>query len=274
MRNAVGTVDTVLLLGGRSEIGLTIVERLVRDGARKVVLAARPAPSEEGEHGAADIEEDGGPESQGIEKKAAERLLSLGASAVHTIDFDAARPDTHADAVAEAVKLVGDLDAVIDAFGVLGEQAVFDTDPVAAADAATANFTGHVSAGIAVAARLKEQGHGTFVVISSVAGVRVRRANFVYGAAKAGLDGFAQGLGDSLHGTGARVMIVRPGYVPTRMSAHVSSAPFPATARQVAEAVAEGLRKGSCVVWVPRKLQLLFAGLRVLPRPVWRRLPR
>ncbi|CAM3707650.1 decaprenylphospho-beta-D-erythro-pentofuranosid-2 -ulose 2-reductase [Nocardiopsis rhodophaea] len=271
MRNAVGTVDSVLLLGGRSEIGLTVVERLVRDGARRVVLAARPARGGEGHGGDAGT---GQARDRGGAEETAERFLALGASAVHTIDFDAARPDTHADVVDEAVKLVGDLDVVIDAFGVLGEQAVFDTDPVAAADAATANFTGHVSAGIAVAARLKEQGHGTIVVISSVAGVRVRRANYVYGAAKAGLDGFAQGLGDALHGTGARVMVVRPGYVPTRMSAHVPSAPFPATARQVAEAVADGLRKGSAVVWVPRKLRLVFAGLRVLPRPVWRRLAR
>lgn len=192
MRNAVGAVDTVLLLGGRSEIGLTIVERLVRDGARRVVLAARPAP--EGEKEAAG-------ETRAARDGAAERLLSLGATAVHTIDFDAAAPDTHAGVVAEAVKLVGDLDVVVDAFGVLGEHSAFDADPVAAAEAATANFTGHVSTGIAVAARLREQGHGTFVVISSVAGVRVRRANFVYGAAKAGLDGFAQGLGDALHGT-------------------------------------------------------------------------
>src|SRR5690606_26724945 len=147
-------------------------------------------------------------------------------------------------------------------------------DPAAAAAAAAATFTGHVSADLAVAARLREQGHGTLVVLSSVAGVRVRRANFVYGAAKAGLDGLAQGLGDALHGTGARVMVVRPGYVPTKMSAHVSAAPFPASAREVADAVAAGLRRGSETVWVPGVLRYVFAGMRVLPRAGWRRLPR
>ncbi|MDA8371274.1 MAG: decaprenylphospho-beta-D-erythro-pentofuranosid-2-ulose 2-reductase [Nocardiopsaceae bacterium] len=256
MRNAVGAVDSVLLLGGRSEIGLAIVERLVRDGARKVVLAAR------------------GAEEPDRITASAERLRAAGAAEVRPLDFDAARPGTHADVIDAAAKLVGDLDIVIDAFGVLGEQTVFEADPVAAADAATATFTGHVSAGLAVAARLKEQGHGILVVLSSVAGVRVRRANFVYGAAKAGLDGFAQGLGDALHETGARVMIVRPGYVPTQMSAHVSAAPFPATAEQVADAVAAGLRTGSEIVWVPRKLRFVFAGLRLLPRAVWRRMPR
>src|SRR5690606_3143479 len=184
MRNAVGAVDTVLLLGGRSEIGLAIAERLVRDGARRVVLAAREAAG-----------------GRGLAEEA-ERLRAAGAAEVHPVEFDAADTAGHEAVVAEAVKLAGDLDAVVDAFGVLGEQAAFEADPAAAAAAAAATFTGHVSADLAVAARLREQGHGTLVVLSSVAGVRVRRANFVYGAAKAGLDGLAQGLGDALHGTG------------------------------------------------------------------------
>ncbi|MDT0301656.1 decaprenylphospho-beta-D-erythro-pentofuranosid-2-ulose 2-reductase [Streptomonospora wellingtoniae] len=253
MRDAVGAVGSVLLLGGRSEIGAAVAERLVRGGARRVVLAAR------GDAGTGEV---------------ARRLRAAGADEVRWLEFDAARPDTHAAVVDGAVELLGDLDAVVDAFGVLGDQAAFEDDPAAAAEAAAANYTGHVSAGLAVARRLREQGHGTLVVLSSVAGVRVRRANFVYGSAKAGLDGFAQGLGDALHGTGARVLLVRPGYVPTRMSAHVAPAPFPATAGQVAEAVAEGLRTGAETVWVPRRLRLLFAGMRALPRPLWRRLPR
>ncbi len=270
MRNAVGAVDSVLLLGGRSEIGLAIVERLVRGGARRVVLAARDAAVSMLES----LPDRPGAESAGTVADARDLLLAAGATEVHPVDFDAAHPESHPDVVAAAVKLVGDLDVVVDAFGVLGEQATYDHDPIAAAGAATANYTGHVSTGIAVAAQLREQGHGTFVVLSSVAGVRVRRANFVYGSAKAGLDGFAQGLGDALHGTGARVMIVRPGYVTTRMSAHVEAAPFPATAPEVADAVAEGLRTGTQVLWVPRKLRFVFAGMRLLPRSMWRRLSR
>ncbi|GAB3453474.1 decaprenylphospho-beta-D-erythro-pentofuranosid-2 -ulose 2-reductase [Streptomonospora sediminis] len=256
MRNAVGAVDSVLLLGGRSEIGAAVAERLVRDGARRVVLAARGAVGSTGAAGTA------------------ERLRAAGAAEVHLLDFDGARPETHTGVVDTAAGLVGDLDAVVDAFGVLGDQAAFDADPVAAAEAAAATYTGHVSVGIAVARRLREQGHGTLVVLSSVAGVRVRRANFVYGSAKAGLDGFAQGLGDALHGSGARVLIVRPGYVRTQMSAHVPAAPLAATAEQVADAVAGGLRTGAETVWVPRRLRLVFAGMRALPRPLWRRLRR
>src|SRR6185295_13877080 len=107
---------------------------------------------------------------------------------------------------------VGDLDVVVMAFGVLGEQSAFEADPVAAAEAVTINYTGSVSVGLAVAAQLRKQGHGRLVVLSSVAGERVRKANFVYGSSKAGLDGFAQGLGDALAGTGASVLVVRPGF--------------------------------------------------------------
>jgi decaprenylphospho-beta-D-erythro-pentofuranosid-2-ulose 2-reductase len=252
MRNALGAVDTVLLLGGRSEIGLALVERLVRAGASRVMLATRggTAPAE-----------------------AIEALESLGAE-VHVAGFDAARPETHAALIEEAAAKLGDLDVVIPAFGVLGGQAVYDDDPVAAARDVAVNFGGHVSAGLAAARRLREQGHGTLVVLSSVAGVRVRKANFVYGSAKAGLDGFAQGLADSLHGSGARVVLVRPGFVIGRMTQGMTPAPMSVTAGQVADAVMDALRSGRGTVWVPARLRPAFALMRILPRAVWRRLPR
>src|SRR5690606_6909848 len=159
-------------------------------------------------------------------------------------------------------------------FGVLGDQTALAADPVAAAHSVTVNLTGHVSAGLAVAARLREQGRGTLVVLSSVAGVRVRRVNLVYGAAKAGLDGFARALDDALADSGARVLVVRPGYVRTRMSAHVAEAPLATTPQRVADAVAAALRRGARTVWVPRPLGALALALRLLPRPVWRRMSR
>ncbi|GLW95947.1 decaprenylphospho-beta-D-erythro-pentofuranosid-2-ulose 2-reductase [Microtetraspora sp. NBRC 16547] len=252
MRNALGSVDTVLLLGGRSEIGLAVVTRLVRDGASRVMLAAR---------GGTVPEED------------LARLRKLGAE-VRVADFDAARPETHQALIDAAAAELGDLDVVIPAFGVLGSQAVYDKDPEAAARDVAVNFGGHVSVGLAAARRLREQGHGTLVVLSSVAGVRVRRANFVYGSAKAGLDGFAQGLGDALHGSGARVLIVRPGFVIGRMTEGMTPAPMSVTVDAVADAVMEALRSRAPVVWVPAKLRTAFAVMRLLPRAIWRRMPR
>jgi decaprenylphospho-beta-D-erythro-pentofuranosid-2-ulose 2-reductase len=243
-------VDSVLLLGGRSEIGLAVVERLVRDGARRVVLAAR-----------------------GDAEATAVRLKDLGAE-VRTVEFDAATPETHGGVIDSAVEFAGDLDVVIAAFGVLGDQAAYEADPVSAARSVAVNLGGHVSAGLFAARRLREQGHGTLVVLSSVAGVRVRRANFVYGAAKAGLDGFAQGLGDALHGSGARVMVVRPGFVVGRMTAGLPAGPMSTTPGIVADAVVRGLREGRETIWAPGRLRPMFTVMRALPRAVWRRLPR
>ena len=130
---------------------------------------------------------------------------------------------------------------------------------------------GAVSSGLAVADHLRRQGHGTLVVLSSVAGERVRPENFVYGSTKAGLDAFAQGLGDSLVGTGASVLVVRPGFVRTAMTTHLDDGPMATTPEAVAADIVSGLRSGAHTVWSPAKLRYVFAVLRHLPRPVWRR---
>ncbi len=129
-----------------------------------------------------------------------------------------------------------------------------------------------MSAGLAVADQLRAQGHGTLVVLSSVAGVRVRKDNFVYGSTKAGLDGFAQGLGDALQGSGARVMVVRPGFVTTKMTEGLAPAPFSTDADSVAADIVTGLRRGSHTVWSPPVLRAVFGALQLVPRPLWRRL--
>lgn len=250
MRDAVGRVQSVLVLGGGSEIALAVLRRLVADGCRRVVLAAR--------------------RPEALDGPMAE-LRALGATDVTTLPFDAADTAGHAAALEKAFA-DGDIDVVVLAFGVLGDQTEFDDDPGAAVDAVTVNYTGAVSTGLLVARHLRRQGHGTLVVFSSVAGVRVRQDNFVYGSTKAGLDGFALGLGDSLHGSGARVMVVRPGWVGTKMTEGLDPAPFATTPEAVASDVVRGLRAGRETVWSPAVLRLVFTGLRALPRPVWRRL--
>jgi decaprenylphospho-beta-D-erythro-pentofuranosid-2-ulose 2-reductase len=111
------------------------------------------------------------------------------------------------------------------------------------------------------------------VVLSSVAGERARRSNFIYGSSKAGLDAFAQGLGDALHGTGVHVMVVRPGFVRTKMTAGRAEGPMATTPEAVATAIEVGLRRRSETVWVPGALRLVMAALRHVPRAVFRRLP-
>ena len=166
----------------------------------------------------------------------------------------------------------GTVDLVISAAGVLTPQDQMDAAPDRAAALIQTNYTSHVTMLLGVAARMRAAGRGTIVVLSSVAAVRPRRANFVYGSAKAGLDAFARGLADSLHGSGVRVLLVRPGFVIGRMTAGMRPAPLATTPAKVGEAVAAGLAGSASVVWVPATLCPFALVMRLIPRPVWRRL--
>lgn len=252
MIDAIGRPQSVLVLGGASEIGQAVVARLVPDRCRTVVLAGREGPRL---------------------SDALDRAKAAGAEVAETIAFDATDVTGHAAFVDRVFERYGDFDLVLAAAGVLGDQAHDELDPAAAAAVMTTNFTGLAAALLAVAARLRHQGHGRLIVLSSVAGLRARRANFIYGASKAGLDAFCQGLGDSLAGSGAQVTIVRPGFVVGRMTEGMSPAPFPTTPDAVADAVVRGLADGASVVYVPPVLQWVFALMRLLPRALWRRLP-
>jgi short-subunit dehydrogenase len=243
----------VLVLGGRSEIGTAVAERLAARGCRTVVLAARRAVDLDAEEHA---------------------LRAAGATTVGRVEFDADDLERHAAVLSEVEERFGPPSTVIVSFGVLGDQKVAERDPAAAVSILHTDLVAHVHLLTLLANQLRATGTGTIVVFSSVAGVRVRRANYVYGSAKAGLDGFASGLSDALSGTGVRLLLVRPGFVVGRMTAGMSPAPFSSTPGQVADAVVRALEAARDVVWVPAVLRPVFAVLRFLPRAVWRRLPR
>jgi decaprenylphospho-beta-D-erythro-pentofuranosid-2-ulose 2-reductase len=252
MIDATGRPQSVLVLGGASEIAQAIVAGLVPGRCRTVVLAGRPSERLESATAAAS---------------------AAGADVVETVAFDTTDPAGAAAAVDGVFERFGDIDLVLAAAGALGDQAELETDPLAAADLITTNFTGLAAALLATAARMRDQGHGRIVVISSVAGERARKANFVYGSTKSGLDAFSQGLGDSLVGTGVGVTIVRPGFVVGRMTEGMEPAPFSTTPEAVAEAVVKGIESGADVVYAPPVLRWVFAVMRQLPRAVWRRMP-
>jgi len=251
MRDALGLPQSVLVLGGTSEIGVATAVALASRRARTVVLGVRDPSRAEAAAGA---------------------IRAAGATAVEAVPFDADDPDSHERFVEEVFARHGDIDLVLIAFGVLGDSDRSAAEGAAAAGVVRTNFLGAVSATVPVVRRLRDQGHGTIVVLSSVAGERVRKSNFVYGSSKAGLDGFAQGLGDSLRGTGVDVMVVRPGFVKTKMTAGLDPAPLSTTAEDVAGAILGGLARGAHTVWVPRALRLVMSALRHLPRPLFRRL--
>jgi decaprenylphospho-beta-D-erythro-pentofuranosid-2-ulose 2-reductase len=193
---------------------------------------------------------------------------------VGTVIFDASTPGDVDETVTRCFEVAGEpIDLVVVAVGELGDQASDEVDPDRIVRMMTVNVTWPTAALSAVAGHLQKQGHGRIVVLSSVAGYRIRRSNFVYGSAKAGLDGFALGLCDALRGTGVSVHIVRPGFVRTKMTAGRSAAPFAVDASRVASDVARGLSRQQAVIWSPGILRWVFSAFRLLPGSLWRRLP-
>lgn len=252
MTDALGRPRSLLLLGGASEIGLAIAQRFVERGTRTVVLAGR------------NLEAMADP---------AARLRTAGAE-VATVPFDAVDIDAHDADIQGMFEQFDGFSLVVLAFAVLGDQRRFEEEPALAGHAAVINYAGAVSAGLAVARQLRSQGRGRLVVLSSVAGQRPRRDNFVYGSAKAGLDAFSIGLSEALRGSGADVLLVRPGFVRTRMTAHLPDGPFAVSAKDVAVAVERALDRGATVIWVPGFLRWAFVVLRLLPQPLFRLLRR
>jgi decaprenylphospho-beta-D-erythro-pentofuranosid-2-ulose 2-reductase len=251
MKDALGAVQSVLVLGGGSDLALATCERLA-PRARTIVLAARKPETLDG---------------------AVADLLRKGTERVEAIAFDATDYASHDAFVTQTFERYGDFDVVLLAFGVLGEQHEAERVGRVAREIIEANFVGAVSVGVPLAQRLRDQGHGSLVVLSSVAGERARRSNFIYGASKAGFDAFFQGFGDALAGSGVHVMIVRPGFVHTKMTAGMKAAPLATTPEKVADAIVDGLRNEREIIWVPGALRFVMSALRHVPRPLFRRLP-
>ncbi len=241
----------VVIFGGRSEIG-TALACLLAPGAT-VVLAAR--------------------HSDRLDAQVA-AITAAGAARVETVEFDADDLACHGPLVAALTANHGPISVAVLAFGILGDQDRAEADAAHAVAIVRTDYVAQVSLLTHLAADMRGSGSGDLVVFSSVAGVRVRRANYVYGSAKAGLDGFASGLADALHGTGVRLLIVRPGFVIGRMTKGMRPAPLSSTPQQVAAATARALRRRRRTVWVPWALRPLFFALRLLPQFVWRRMPR
>jgi short-subunit dehydrogenase len=241
----------LLLLGGRSEIGLEVATRLAP--GRTVVLAAR--------------------RSSDLATQRS-RVLQAGATTVDAVEFDANAMATHEEILRSVVERHGPIGIVVLAFGILGDQTRAEDDAGHALEVITTDFLAQASVLTHAAKVLRAQKSGDLVVFSSVAGIRVRRANYVYGSAKAGLDGFASGLSDSLHGTGVHLLLARPGFVIGSMTEGMDPAPMSSTPDQVAAAVVAALRSRKSTVWIPGTLRPVFFAMRLLPQWLWRRMPR
>ncbi|HEY5820806.1 MAG TPA: decaprenylphospho-beta-D-erythro-pentofuranosid-2-ulose 2-reductase [Propionibacteriaceae bacterium] len=250
MINALGAPQTLLLLGGTSDIALSVARRYAASGRVRVIVAARPS-----ERRAA----------------AAAELTGLGCE-VTEVDLDARDHGSHA-ATIDAAFAVGDVDIAVLAFGVLGDAEQAWSDPELALELAEVNYAAPVHLGILLANKMRAQSHGWIVALSSVAGERVRRSNFVYGSSKAGFDGFFLGLGEALKEHGIRVLVVRPGFVKSKMTDGLDEAPMAVTPDEVAEATISAIASRKELIWVPTPMRFVMSGLRHVPRPLFRKLP-
>lgn len=252
MIDATGNPQTVLLLGGTSEIGLAIVAEYLAKQPLRVVLGVQPGDE--------------------LADATVADLTAKGATAVDVLEFDATAFDTH-PGVIDAAWQLADVDVAIVAFGLLGDAEQLWQDQAAAVRIAQVNYTGAVSVGVLLGQRMKAQGYGQIIAMSTVAGELVRRTNFVYGSTKAGLDGFYRLLGDALAPFGPKVLVVRPGQVRTRMSAHVKEAPLTVDPDQLATQVVDAARKGEKLIWVPAPFRFVMIALKHIPGPIFKLLP-
>jgi len=242
MKDALGSVQSVLLLGGTSDIGLAAVRALA---PRRAVLAAR-------------------------DEAAAARTAATLPAGTEVVGFDATDAASRRQAM-DAAWGGGDVDVVLVAFGMLGRAG--DEQLADARALHEVNGTAAVAAMTEAAERLRAQGHGTIVLLSSVAADRPRVSNYAYGSSKAAADAFARGLGDALHGSGVDVLVIRPGFVKTSMTGHLDAAPLSVGADDVAEAIVAAVRRRRAITYVPGAMRWVSLVLRLMPRPLFRRLP-
>lgn len=236
---------TILLLGATSDIGGEIAQRICQ--GRDVVCAVRDVGV-----------------GVGVEKQ----LLNAGASSVRTVAFEATDLESHR----ALVESVDNLTTAIVAFGILGDQELAERDEGEAVRIASVDYLAQVSM-LTVLADVMERGE--IFAFSSIAGWRARRANYVYGSTKAGLDAFCQGMADRLHGSDLHLITARPGFVIGTMTNGMKPAIMSVTPDVVAEAVVSAASRGrSQTVWIPGRLALLAFIMRLVPRPIWRHMPR
>ena len=246
-----GAAKTVLVLGATSAIAGAFCRRRAAAGARLVLV---------GRHG------------ERLAAIAAD-LRARGASAVQTLVSDLAEMEGAEARFAAMTGALGPPDEVLLAYGVLGEQAAAQDSADETRRLIDVNFTS-AALWLQLAAKhlTADRRPRTLVVIGSVAGDRGRQSNYVYGAAKAGLDAFAEGLAHRLHGTNVRVVTVKPGFVDSPMTAHLDrSGPLWAKPEAVAAAIDRAVAKGQRIVYAPWFWRPIMTAVRAAPRPLFYR---
>jgi decaprenylphospho-beta-D-erythro-pentofuranosid-2-ulose 2-reductase len=207
-----------------------------------------------------------------LERSAADLNARGASSPVRCFSCDLEQIDTFAPALSAARDVLGGLDAIVVTAGIFATQEELEADPVLAEQLLRINFSNTVMFCEAARKLLLDQGGGSLCVFSSVAGERGRKPVIIYGAAKAGLTRYLEGLDHKHRADGLRVITVKPGFVKTTMTAALSPPPFAGEPDAVAARVLSAIDRGAPVVYAPAPWRYIMAIIRALPRAIMRRI--
>jgi short-subunit dehydrogenase len=240
----------VLILGANSAIAQHVARQLAAKGA-SLFLVGRNATQLEA------VRQD---------------VAARGAAKVESLALDLNDFTQHEALVDKAYAALGGLDGAVVAHGILGDQSECQKSFASAEKVITTNFTSAASLLTVLANRFEAQKSGTLVAISSVAGDRGRQSNYVYGASKAALNAFMQGLRNRLFRSGVKVVTVKPGFVDTPMTAHLKKTPMFAKPEDVARGILRAAQRGKGEVYLPARWGLIMLIIKSIPETVFKRL--
>jgi short-subunit dehydrogenase len=239
---------SILVLGATSSIAMAVMRQLVSPSAHFFMVAR----------------------SKDKLNAVAHDLLVRGAAQVDMLLADLDDTDAHPQMLDLAVSRLGSLDLTLLAHGVLGDQEAAERDYFTAERILVTNFLSAVSLLTWLANYCESQGRGTLAVISSVAGDRGRKSNYVYGASKGALNVFLSGLRNRCDRNGVHVLTIKPGFVATPMTAHIPKNGLFATPERVAAGILQAVRQRKDVVYVPWFWRPIMTIIKAIPERLFK----
>jgi short-subunit dehydrogenase len=213
-----------------------------------------------------------GRDAEDLARSARDLEARSGIGSVGTAACDLERPETFAPALDAAEAALSGLDAVVVTAGLFATQDQLEADVALAQRLLLVDFTNTVAFCEHARRRLLARGGGTLCVFSSVAGERGRKPVVLYGAAKAGLTRYLEGLDHKFRAAGLRTVCVKPGFVRTSMTDGLKPPPFAGEPEGVARVVLRAIDRGQPVVYAPGMWRWVMLVIRNLPRAVMRRI--